>query len=104
MQHGVLGLALFALIDILNLLGALLSLDAVILGESALVAGSSSVGEEVRSDGLDASLDSLRELANGLEVLLGAPSAGEGGQRQGTDSYGCHGCDGFVVGGGGWWR
>lgn len=59
-HHGVLGLALVALIAILDLLGALLGLNAVILGKGALVAGSSGVGEEVRADRLDAALGGLR--------------------------------------------
>lgn len=96
-HHRVLRLAQIALVAILDLLGALLSLDTVILGESTLVAGSSGVGEEVRSNGLDASLNSLGKLTNGLEVLLGTPAAGESGQRQRNDGSGCHGYDDM------WW-
>jgi hypothetical protein len=90
-HHGVLGLALVALIAILDLLGALLGLDAVILGKGALVAGSSGVGEEVRANGLDAALCGLGQLADGLEVLLCGPSAREGGEGECHGSHGSHG-------------
>lgn len=86
-HHGVLGLAHLALIGVLDLLGALLGLDAVILGKGALVTGTAGVGEEVRADGLDASLRGARELANGLEVLVCAPALREDRQRQ---SVGCN--------------
>ena len=89
-HHGVLGLALVADITIFDVLGTLLSLDTVVLGEGALVAGSSSVGEEVRTDRLDASLSSLRKLADSLEVLIGSPATGEGGERECHSSYGSH--------------
>jgi hypothetical protein len=89
-HHGILILALVADIAILNVLGALLSLDAVILRECALVAGSSGVGKEVRSNGLDASLSSLRKLADGLEVLVSSPTAGESGKGEGNGSHRSH--------------
>lgn len=79
-QHRVLRLAHVTLITILNLFGALLGLDAIILGKGALVAGSSSVSEEMRTNRLDAALNSLGELANSLEVLLSAPVAGKRGK------------------------
>lgn len=87
-KHSILRLAHVALVIVLDLLGALLSLDAVILGKGALVAGSSGVGEEVRADRLDAALDSLRELAEGLEIFLGSPSAGKSGEGDGHGSHG----------------
>jgi hypothetical protein len=58
---------------VLNLLCVLLSLDAIIFGKGALVTGSASVGEEVRTNWLDAALGSRREFANCLEVLLSRP-------------------------------
>jgi hypothetical protein len=67
-----------------------LGLDTVVLRESTLVAGSSSVGEEVRADRLDASLSSLRELANSLEVLVGSPVAGKGGEWKCHSSHRSH--------------
>ncbi|KAI6775053.1 hypothetical protein HG530_001811 [Fusarium avenaceum] len=81
-HHGILVLALVADITIFDVLGALLSLDAVILRECALVAGSSGVGKEVRSNRLDASLSSLRKLADGLEVLISSPTAGKSGKGE----------------------
>lgn len=79
-HHGVLSLALLAIVHILDLLSALLGLDSVILGKGALVAGSAGVSQEMRSNRLDAALDSTRELANGLEVLIGTPTLGQGGK------------------------
>lgn len=89
-HHRVLRLALIADVAILDVLGALLSLDTVILRESALVAGTAGVGEEVRSNRLDGSLSSLSELADGLEVLVGSPAAGKGGKGEGHSSHGSH--------------
>ena len=43
-HHGVLGLANLAIIVLLDAGGLLLGLDAIILGESALVAGTAGVG------------------------------------------------------------
>lgn len=89
-QHGVLLLILLALVSVLGLLDALLSLDAVILGKGALVAGAAGMGEEVRADGLDAPLGGTRQLANGFEVLVGTPALSEGRQRQFNRSDGSH--------------
>lgn len=89
-EHGVLVLRLLALLAILNLLGALLSLDAVILGKGALVAGTTGVGEEVRADRLDAAQGGAGQLANGLEVLFAAPALSEDRQRQLNRSDGSH--------------
>ena len=87
-HHGVLGLGNIALVVLLDVLGALLGLDAVILGEGALVAGTAGVGEEVRADGLNDALGNLvlGDLADGLEVLLGGPALREGGERKGNHS------------------
>lgn len=89
-HHGVLRLALVADIAIFDILGALLGLDSVVLRESTLVTGPSSVGEEVRADRLDASLSSLRELANSLEVLLGSPAARKNGKGECHSSHRSH--------------
>jgi hypothetical protein len=89
-HHGILRLALVANIAIFDILGTLLGLDAIILRESTLVTGSSSVGEEVRADRLDASLSSLRRLANSLEVLIGSPAAGKGGKGECHSSHRSH--------------
>ena len=87
-HHGVLGLAEVALVILLDVLGTFLGLDTVILGEGALVAGATGVGEEVRADGLDGALGSLilGNLADGLEVLLGGPALREGRERKGNHS------------------
>ena len=45
------------------------------------MAGTAGVGEEVRANGLDGSLDSLGQLANGLEILLGSPALWESRDR-----------------------
>lgn len=84
-QHRVLSLALLAIVEVLDLLGALLGLDPVVLGKGSLVTGSAGVGQEVRANRLDAALDSTRELADGLEVLFGAPALGESRQREGDN-------------------
>lgn len=89
-HHGILGLADLAIIVLLNVLGALLGLDAVILGKGALVAGAAGVGEEVRADGLDGALRGGADLADGLEVLFGGPARGEDRQRPGDDGGGSH--------------
>jgi hypothetical protein len=96
-QHGVLGLADVALVAVLDLLGALLSLDAVILGEGTLVASTTGVSKEVRANGLDASLDGAGELADGLEVLFGTPALREDGQGEGIVHSG-HGVWSGVLG------
>lgn len=80
-HHGILRLADLACILLLDILSTLLGLDAVILGESALVTGAAGVGEEVRADGLDGALGRGGDLADGLEVLISGPSFGEDGQR-----------------------
>lgn len=84
-HHGVLGLADLACILLLDVLGTLLGLDAIILGEGALVTGAAGVGEEVRADGLDGALGRGSDLADGLEVLISGPSFGEDGQRSGDE-------------------
>lgn len=89
-HHGVLGLAHLALVGVLDLLGALLGLDAVILGKGALVAGAAGVGKEVRADGLDAALRGAGQLANGLEVLVGGPALRQDRQGQGVWRGGGH--------------
>lgn len=48
------------------------------------------MGEEVRANRLDASLGGTRQLANGLEVLVGTPALSEGRQRQFNRSDGSH--------------
>lgn len=78
-HHGILGLALLALVVLLDLLSALLGLDAFILGEGPLVPRSPGVGEEVRADGLDGPLRRGRDGADGLEVLLCGPARGQRG-------------------------
>lgn len=82
--HGVLRLADVAVIVILDLLGALLGLYPIILGESALVASTAGVRKEVRTDRLDGALDGalFGDLADGFEILLSGPSLGEGGKRE----------------------
>lgn len=80
-HHGVLRLADLAIVLLLNLLGALLCLDAVILGECTLVTGTAGVCEEVRADGLDGSLRGGADFADGLEVLLGSPALSEDWKR-----------------------
>lgn len=92
-HHGVFRLADFAVVEVLDLLGALLGLDAVILGEGALVAGTTGVGEEVRANGLDAALDSAGQLTNGLEILVGRPALREDWKRQLGGGGGCHCCN-----------
>lgn len=86
-HHGVLGLANVAHITILNLARAFLGLNAIILGEGTLMTGSTSVSEEVRSHRLNAALYCLRELSDGLEILLSGPVAGQRGQRQHNGSH-----------------
>jgi len=83
-QHRILRLADVAFVVLLDLLGALLGLYPIILGEGALVAGTAGVGQEVRADRLDGALCGmvLGDLADGLEVLLGSPALGEGGEGQ----------------------
>jgi len=73
-HHGILRLADIALLVLLDLGGALLGLDAVILREGALVAGAAGMGEEVRANRLNHPLAGARDLANRLEILLGLPS------------------------------
>lgn len=89
-QHRVLGLADLAVVGILDVLGLLLGLDPVVLGEGALVPGAAGVGEEVGAHGLDAALRGAREVADGLEVLLRGPALGEDRQRQRHCRYGSH--------------
>lgn len=89
-HHGILRLADLAIILLLDLLGTLLGLDTVILGEGTLVAGTTGVGEEVRTDGLDGALGRGADLADGLEVLLGGPALGEDWERTGDNSGGHH--------------
>lgn len=79
-HHGILGLALLALLVLLDLLGTFLSLDTIILGKGPLVSRSTGVGEEVRANGLDGSLDRGGDGADGLEVLLCGPARGQRGQ------------------------
>lgn len=80
-HHGVLRLADVAVVVLLDVLGLLLGLDAVILGEGALVAGTAGMGQEVRANRLNGALGRAGSLADGLEVLLGRPALGEGGKR-----------------------
>lgn len=80
-HHGILGLADIAVVVLLDVLGLLLGLDAVILGEGALVAGTAGMGQEVRADGLDGALGRAGSLADGLEVLLGRPAFGKAEKR-----------------------
>jgi hypothetical protein len=83
LQHErVLGLADLARVVVLDLLDVLLGLDALVLGEGALVALAAGVGEESRADGLDFELGGGREAADGLELLVGGPLAGQDGQRE----------------------
>lgn len=96
-HHGVFGLADLAIVDVLDLGSALLGLNAVILGEGALVAGTAGVGKEVRADRLDGALGSARDLANGLEVLVGVPAIGKAGEREIDGSNASHRCG---IGGG----
>lgn len=91
-HHGVLRLADVALVAILDLLGILLRLDAVVLGKGAVVARAARVGEEVRPDGLNAALRGARELADGLEVLVAAPARGQDGEGDGDLRSRRHGC------------
>lgn len=91
-HHGVLGLADLAGILLLDVLGTLLSLDAVVLGEGTLVAGTTGVSEEVRADGLDCPLGRGGNLADGLEILLGGPSLWEDGQSASHKSCVRHDC------------
>lgn len=44
------------------------------LGEGALVSASAGVGKIVRANRLECALYWLREMAYGLEVLIGAPA------------------------------
>lgn len=89
-HHGILRLADLAIILLLDLLGTLLGLDTVILGEGTLVAGTTGVGEEVRADRLDGALRRGADLADGLEVLLGGPAFGEDWERTGDNGGGRH--------------
>lgn len=89
-HHGILRLADLAIILLLDLLGTLLGLDTVILGEGTLVAGTTGVGEEVRADRLDGALRRGADLADGLEVLLGGPTLGEDWERTGDNGGGRH--------------
>lgn len=79
-HHRVLRLTDLARVLLLDVLGTLLGLDAVILGEGALVAGAAGVSEEVRANGLDRALGRGSDLADGLEVLVSGPSFWEDGQ------------------------
>ena len=81
-HHHVLGLANIAVVVLLNLLGPLLCLYPVILGEGTLVAGAAGMGKEVRPDGLDRPLRSmvLRDLSKRLEVFFSRPSLRKGRQ------------------------
>lgn len=76
-HHWILRLADLSCIVILDLLDILLGLDAVILGKGTLVTGTAGVGEEVRTNRLDAALSCGRELANSLEVFFGRPALGK---------------------------
>lgn len=91
-HHRVLGLADVTVLLLLDILGALLGLYAVILRECALVTGPAGVGEEVRSNRLDGPLSGGAELADGLEVLLGRPALTELGQSPGD-----HNCSRHIV-------
>lgn len=95
-HHRVLVLADVAVIVILNLLRALLSLYPIILREGALMPSSTGVGKEVRSHGLDGSLRGRRDLSEGLEILLGRPTLWEGRQRVGCHCYGRHRCEEMI--------
>lgn len=89
-HHGVLLFVLLAVVGGLGLLGILLGLDAVILRKGALVASTAGVGEEVRANRLNGALGGTRQLANGLEVLFGAPALREDRQRQLNRGDGSH--------------
>lgn len=91
LQHQwVLGLRDLAIVLVLDLLGSLLGLDAVVLRESALVALSAGVGEEVRADGLDAALGRGGKVTNSLEILVGGPARRQDRKRE-VDLHGRHG-------------
>lgn len=77
-HHGVLRLADIAVLIILDLGGSLLGLDTVIFRESALMAGTASVGKEVRAHGLEAALRGSRDLSDGLEILVCNPALEKG--------------------------
>ena len=51
------------------------------------MAGTAGVGEEVRADRLNASLDSTREGADGLEVFVSSPALGERREREGESRH-----------------
>lgn len=59
--------------------------------------GTTGMGEEVRSNRLNAALSCGREFSDGLEILLGRPTLSEGGEGGGDLCCGCH-----LVYGGGW--
>ena len=91
LQHqGILGLADIAIIVLLDLLGLLLGLNTVILGESTLMPSTAGMGEEMRSHGFDGALGGGGDGPDGFEVLLGCPSLGEDGQRPGYHRGRCH--------------
>ena len=89
-HHRVFWLADLAGVVILNLLDIFLGLNAVVLREGALMAGTSCVGEEMRSNGLDATLCCCSELSNCLEILLARPSLRKDGEWKGDLCMGGH--------------
>jgi hypothetical protein len=94
-HHRVLGLVDIIGVLLLDALDVGLGLDAVVLGESALVSRlwdasvlcymyrpgtmtySAGISQEVRANRLDVAVGTLTKLANGLEVLLASPALGQ---------------------------
>lgn len=100
-HHGIFRLRDLAIVNVLDILGLLLGLDAIILRKSALVASTAGVGEEVRANRLDAALNGSRKVTQGLEVLVGSPALREDGERKGDEWHG-EDEDGDGGGGGVW--
>lgn len=84
-EHGwVLRLTDLSSIIILNLLHAVLGLDAVILREGALVTGTTGVGQEVWADRLNAAVIGTGDSADSLEVFVRSPSGWKDWEGEGN--------------------
>lgn len=89
-HHRILRLADLASILLLDILSPLLCLDTVILGEGTLVAGTTGVSQEVRSNGLNSTLGAGGDLTDRLEILISSPSLREDGERTRNQSGSRH--------------
>lgn len=79
-HHGILRLRDLSIILIFCLLDIMLSLDALILREGAVVTLATSVSQEVRANRLQVPLGGSGQSTNRLEVLVSTPALRQGGQ------------------------